>query len=116
MARTTLLRTAFAALAGSAILAQTAAATSEPKNQLPFTRPVATRAAQAALQQTQADPPIQGEPKNEPPFTRPVTVVVAANGSGFDWLSGAIGGAGGLGVALAAGGALLVLRKSPRIA
>ena len=119
MTRFTLLRTSVAALGAAAVLAQTAAAAGEPKNEWPFTRPVATRTTQSSLHQAQANPPIQGEPKNELPFTRPVTVVVSSGGSGagFGWIDGAIGGAAGFGLAIAGAGVLLALRgRSPRTA
>jgi hypothetical protein len=106
------IRLAAVALAAAAILAQSALAGGEPKNEWPFTRPVAERSPQAAGHRA-TEPPIQGEPKSEAPFTRPATVVVSSAG-GFDWTSGGIGAAGGLGAALAGAGAVLVARKSPR--
>ena len=88
----------------------------EPKNEPPFTRPVTTRTPQAAPHRTsQADPQIQGEPKNEPPFTRPATIVIASDGH-FDWTSGGIGAAAGLGMTLIGAGGLALARKSPRSA
>jgi hypothetical protein len=116
MTRSTILRTTAVAFAAAAGFAQAAFAGGEPKNEWPFTRPVAQRTQQAAQHTAaQADPVIQGEPKNDLPFTRPATVVVVSGG-GFSWTDGAIGGAAGLGVAIAGSGALLVARKSPRTA
>jgi hypothetical protein len=111
----TIIRCTAVAIASAAILTQAALAGGEPKNQWPFTRPVGARTPQAvAAQRQQADAVIQGEPKNEPPFTRPATVVVSSGSIGFDWTSGGIGAAAGLGAALAGTGALLVARRSPR--
>jgi hypothetical protein len=116
MTRSTIIRTSVVAFAAAATFAQAALASGEPKNEWPFTRPVAQRTQQAAQHTAaQADPVIQGEPKNEPPFTRPATVVVVSGG-GFSWTDGAIGGVAGLGVAIAGTGALLVARRSPRTA
>jgi hypothetical protein len=117
--RSKLLRTTIVSFAGAAVVGQSAFAAGEPKNQWPFTRPVATRAAQAAAHPTaRHEPAIQGEAKNELPFTRPASVVVVANdsGTGFDWTAGGIGAAAGLGLALTGAGAVLVTRKSPRTA
>jgi hypothetical protein len=117
--RSKLLRTTIVSFAGAAVVGQSALAAGEPKNQWPFTRTVATRAAQAAARPTaQHQPAIQGEAKNELPFTRPANVVVVANdtATGFDWTAGGIGAAAGLGVALTGAGALLVTRRSPRMA
>jgi len=70
MTRFLLLRTGAVALGATVIVAQAAFAGGEPKNQRPFTRPVATRSTQSMQHQLRANPPIQGEPKNELPFTR----------------------------------------------
>ncbi len=113
---TRLVRTSAVALAAAAILVQTALAWGEPKNEWPFPRSVAGRATRASVDRTSnVDTPIQGEPKNNSPFTGPETVVIVSS-RGFDWTSGAIGGAAGLGAAvLATGGVLLVAgRKSAR--
>jgi hypothetical protein len=77
----------------------------EPKNQLPFTRPV-----EPAL----VSPEIRGEPKNEPPFTRPVELapVVVRSGGGFDWTSGGLGALGAGGAALAGYGLVLARRRA----
>jgi hypothetical protein len=114
----TIIRSTAVAIGSAAILAQAALAGGEPKNEWPFTRPVGDRTPQAVSEtkQQQAGPAIQGEPKNEPPFTRPATVVVSSGSVGFDWTSGGIGAAAGLGAALAGTGALLVARRSPRTA
>jgi hypothetical protein len=115
--RSRLVRTIVVSLAGAAILSQSAYAAGEPKNQWPFTRPVATRSAQAASPvNARQEPAIRGEAKNELPFTRPATIVVAHDSAGFDWTAGAIGAAAGLGIALAGTGAVLVARKSPQTA
>ena len=111
-----LLRTTIVSLAGAAILGQSALAGGEPKNQWPFTRPVADRSAQAAAHPAaHHEPAIQGEAKNELPFTRRATVVVSASdATGFDWTAGGIGAAAGIGLALAGTGVVLVSRKSPQ--
>jgi hypothetical protein len=115
MQLTHLIRTIAAGVAAAAFIAQGALAGGEPKNEWPFTRPVDTRSTQAAKHAAAADPVIQGEPKNEPPFTRPV-IVVASGSTGFSWRDGALGGVGGVGLALAGAGAVLAKRKSPRTA
>jgi hypothetical protein len=105
------------AFAVVAVLAQTAVAAGEPKNESPFTRLVGARTPQVAVNHAvQAGAAIQGEPKNEAPFTSPATVVVASGGSGFDWSSGGIGVAAGLGIALSGAGAARLVRRSPRTA
>jgi hypothetical protein len=109
------IRFAAAALAVTAILAQTALAGGEPKNEWPFTRPAAERSPQAAKHQP-TDVVVQGEPKNEVPFTRPATIVVNGDAGGFDWTSGGIGAAAGVGAALAGAGAVLGARRFPRTA
>jgi hypothetical protein len=116
--RSRLARTIIVSLAGAAVLGQSAYASGEPKNQWPFTRPVATRTIEAAAAaNSRREPAIQGEAKNQLPFTRPATVVVAHDTTaGFDWTSGAIGTAAGLGLALAGTGAVLVARRSPQAA
>lgn len=104
------------ALATAALLAQAALAWGEPKNEWPFTRMVGARTTQAAIHRASgANPVISGEPKNEPPFTRPATVIVTSS-SGFNWSSGAIGAAAGLGIALVGAGVLARVHKSPRTA
>jgi hypothetical protein len=116
--RSRLSRTIIVSLAGAAVLGQSAYASGEPKNQWPFTRPVAARTTEGAAAATSRhEPAIQGEAKNQRPFTRPATVVVAHDTTtGFDWTSGAIGTAAGFGLALAGSGAVLVARKSPQAA
>jgi hypothetical protein len=132
------IRSTAVGIASAAILAQAAFASGEPKNQWPFTRPVGGRAVESVVASTTAradaatrarrlrgeamnrryglgSGDIQGEPKNEAPFTRPSTVVISS-GRGFDWTSGGIGAAGGIGTALAGAGVLLVARRSPRTA
>ena len=111
--------TALVAVA-AALLAQPALAGGEPKNELPFTRPVATHELQGTTRQTKtSDPVIQGEPKNELPFTRPVAepaTVVVQTAAGFDWTDGALGLVAGVGIALALSAAFALTRKSPRTA
>ncbi len=115
---TQLLRTSAAGIVLTAVLAQAALATGEPKNELPFTRPVAARTAQAATKTVQASSPvIQGEPKNELPFTRPVSepaTIVVRGSSGFSWTDGAIGLIAGLGVAIVGVGATTLARGAQR--
>ena len=146
MTATKLLRRAAVVAVGTAILAQTAAAAGEPKNQWPFTRPVGERAPQAATLARTASTDVRGEPKNELPFTRAVgrrttqgtrqpasngtagtgepknqppfvqTAIISASGQGFDWTDGAIGGMAGTGVGLLAAGLLLITHKTPHTA
>jgi hypothetical protein len=138
-----LLRRAAVVAAGTAILAQAAAAAGEPKNEWPFTRPVGERTPQAATLARTASTDVRGEPKNELPFTRPVgrrttqnatqpasggtagtgepkneppfvqTAIVSPSGQGFDWTDGAIGGMAGTGIGLLAAGLLLITHKTP---
>jgi hypothetical protein len=115
MTHAQLLRTIAAGIGAAALLAQSAAAGGEPKNEWPFTRPVGTRTTQAAHGSPQRAPLIQGEPKNEPPFTRPATVVVTT-ARGFSWTDGTVGALAGIGIALAGGGGALIVRRSPRTA
>jgi hypothetical protein len=116
-----LLRSTIILAVTAVFLAQTALAGGEPKNELPFTRPVVTRATQATPSVTQTSPEIRGEPKNELPFTRPVvtrqpaTVVIQSSG-GFSWTDGAIGLAAGVGVALSGAAAVGLTRRSPHTA
>jgi hypothetical protein len=130
------------------MLVQTAAGGGEPKNEWPFTRPVAARAPQSAGAAASAATDVHGEPKNVWPFTRRVdsrspqaavaraivitspsrgepkneppfvqaTVSTAPTGEGFDWTDGGIGVLAGIGLALSAAGALLIVRKSPQTA
>jgi hypothetical protein len=116
--RTQILRTSVAGVLLAAVLAQVAAAGGEPKNEPPFTRPVASRTSQAATHSTQATSPlIQGEPKDEAPFTRPVaqpaTIVVKAS-NGFSWTDAVIGLIAGLGLATVGAGATGLVRRAPR--
>jgi hypothetical protein len=113
---TRLLSATVVALAVVAILAQAALASGEPKNEWPFTRLVGARETQAVARSgSTTSPAPRGEAKNEPPFTRPAVVVVSSN-SGFDWSSGGIGVAAGLGVAVLGAGALSLVHRSPRTA
>jgi hypothetical protein len=121
MYRMQFLRSTAVAAVGAAVLAQTALAGGEPKNELPFTRPVVVaRATQATSSATQTSPEIRGEPKNELPFTRPVVTqpatVVIQSSNGFRWTDGAIGLAAGIGVALSGAAVVGLTRRSPHAA
>jgi hypothetical protein len=118
MTLSSLTRITIVSLASTAVFVPSALAGGEPKNETPFTRPVAPRSAQAATQPTvRREQPIQGEAKNQLPFTRPATVVVAKTGeSGFDWTAGGLGAIAGVGIALTGAGAVLVARRSPQTA
>jgi len=72
MHRAHLIRLQVALAAGAAVLAQGALASSEPKNEPPFTRQVPQQRSFAAATHT-ARIAAQGERKNESPFTRLVT-------------------------------------------
>lgn len=108
------LRSTAVGLAAAGILAQSALAGGEPKNQWPFTRTLDNRSTQGVARSTVPAPMSQGEMKNEAPFVRPATIVAAGSGGGFSWTDAAIGGVAGIGVALAGAGALAVARKPPR--
>ncbi len=113
------LRSLALAATGAAILAHGALAAGEPKNEAPFTRPVAARSLSQTSHSATTPPQIRGEAKNELPFTRPVstppTLIVKTRG-GFNFTDGAIGALAGIGVALSAAAALALARKSPRFA
>jgi hypothetical protein len=116
--RTQILRTSAAGILLAAVFAQAAVAGGEPKNELPFTRLVASRTPQAATHIARASSPlIQGEPKNEAPFTRPAaqpaTIVVKAS-SGFSWTDAVIGLIAGLGLAIVVAGATGLVRGAHR--
>ena len=115
MTTTHLLRSVAAGLATAAILAQSALAAGEQKNQWPFTRTVEARATQVMTASHAQAAPV-GEAKNQAPFTRPVAVVVASSRGGFSWADGGIGGLAGIGIALVGAVALTAVRKSPRTA
>lgn len=104
-------RTALATLTAAAVVAPVASASGEPKNEWPFTRPVAARVpAQATSSVTPAPAPvINGEPKNEPPFTQSVAAPsLAIRSGGFEWADAGVGAAGAIGfVAIALGAAVL---------
>lgn len=116
---TQILRSSAVAAVGAAVLAQTALAGGEPKNEWPFTRPVVTRTTQASTAVAKAPPEIRGEPKNELPFTRvvtqPATIVVRSDG-GFSWTDGALGLVAGVGIALSGAAAVGLTRRSPQAA
>ena len=110
---TTFLATAILA----AWLSASALAGGEPKNEWPFTRPVADRAPAQVVKTNHAAIQIQGEPKNQPPFTTPVvqgTTIVTTPGHGFSWLDSAIGAAAGAGLVFAGLGSLLLARTTRR--
>jgi hypothetical protein len=115
---TQILRTTTVGILLTMVLAQAALAGGEPKNELPFARPVASRTLEAATHAAQLPSPvIQGEPKNEWPFTRPVTQpqsIVVKSSSGFSWTDAAIGLIAGLGVAIVAAGATGLVRRPHR--
>jgi hypothetical protein len=111
---TTFLATAIVA----ASLSASAFAGGEPKNEWPFTRPVADRAPAQVVQAKSAPTEIRGEPKNQPPFTTPVvqgTTIVATSGRGFSWLDGAIGAAAGVGLVFVGLGSVLLARTTRRV-
>ena len=114
------IRSIAVALIGAAVLATSASAGGEPKNQWPFTRPVGARAAQSvAPAKVTNDPPIQGERKNELPFTRPVggarpATVVIQSDTGFSWTDAGIGLLAGLGLAATGAGVLSLAHKAPQ--
>ena len=113
-------------IVASAVLAQAALASGEPKNQSPFNRQIAVRTVQSTVlaQPTVATGGL-GEAKNELPFTRQVAVVpndtsdvvsrylarrqapaiASSSGGGFDWTL-----AIGIAAALTAIGTGLTLR------
>lgn len=96
-----------ASLVTAAAFTTAAWAGGEPKNERPFD----------AVQGTAlSEPFLQGESKNRLPFTRPTTIVVSADGSGFDWADGGIGAMAGIGIVLAGAGAVLLARRPPRTA
>ena len=72
MSITTTIRTLVAVTAVTGTLASSALAAGEPKNTLPFTRPVAAPALTlvATLKHGSGTIALLGEPKNVSPFTR----------------------------------------------
>jgi predicted NBD/HSP70 family sugar kinase len=109
-------RIALATLIAALAVAPVALAGGEAKNGWPFNRPVAVQTT-AHVQSAPANV-ISGEPKNQLPFTLPVrsqssTIIVRAS-SGFSWGDAAVGAAATLGLAIAAAGALALLR-TPRL-
>lgn len=65
-----LLRVTAVAAAAGVLLAQSAAAAGEPKNEWPFTRPVVARVQQSATTNGSEPTDVHGEAKNGWPFTR----------------------------------------------
>src|SRR5437868_2001424 len=114
MTRSEIMRTTLATLVAAVAVAPIGLAGGEPKNELPFTRSVTATAIAP-----QASAPTSGESKNETPFTRPIstppTIVVRGRDS-FDWAAAAIGAAAGIGLSLAAAGAVAFTRipRTPR--
>ena len=126
------------AMVVSAAVAQGALAGGEPKNELPFTRVVATRTVQSVshssistarvageakneapftrqVAATPAEPAATGEPKNETPFTNVATVASDGGGVGFSWIDASLGLVLGIAMTMAAiGGTLLALHRTPR--
>jgi hypothetical protein len=81
----------------------------ESKNQLPFTRPVAT-GEDARIAQS-----VAGEAKNDLPFTQAVeSPATGGTEGGFDWGDAGIGLAAGVGMAALIGGGLLLTYRGPR--
>jgi hypothetical protein len=140
MNTSTSIRVATAAMIVAGALSPVALAGGEPKNELPFTRPVGDRAL-TQVQPSGAQVGV-GEPKNQLPFTRPVTEasdgiaqslageakndlpftqvvespVVGGSDGGFDWGDAGIGVGAGFGIAaLVAGGLLLTYPRGRKI-
>jgi hypothetical protein len=140
------LRVTAVAAAAAVLLAQSAVAAGEPKNQRPFTRPVVARVQQSAMTHGSQATDVHGEAKNGWPFTRRVDdrsrqaaarasalappqgeakneppfvqpVISSASAAGtFNWTDGAIGVLAGIGLAVSLAGVLLIARKSPQTA
>jgi hypothetical protein len=88
----------------------------EPKNEWPFTRPVADRTTAQVNRSAATEPAvINGEPKNEPPFTQPVaTRTIVIRSGGFDWGDAGVGAAGAIGVVSIVLGAAVVTSSNRR--
>jgi hypothetical protein len=112
------------ALAGLAVTIGVLAgsANAEPKNQWPFTRPVASRGLSQNFSRPAADPGPRPEAKNELPFTRAVVVTTNGQRHGSAALAVPGGNSGGIDWPLAAwvvvaatiltGGAVVFLRST----
>jgi hypothetical protein len=124
---TTIIRITAGALIAAGAFTPVALAAGEPKNEPPFTRPVAAATAShldrvggtLVVPSSGGEP--RGEAKSETPFTRPIaapTVIVRA-GSGFDWGDAGIGAAATLGLVIVTLGGAAALRlpykRGPRI-
>jgi hypothetical protein len=100
-----------AAVAVVVAIVPVALAGGEPKNELPFTRPAA---AHATTTTSHFNSVVQGEPKNQAPFTAPAgdsaPTLVVRTSAGFNWADAAIGAAAGIGLILAAAGAVILTR------
>ena len=87
------------------------ASKAEPKNQWPFTRPVAAHARSLAANEVGHGASRyligQGEAKNEAPFT--TVVVTRSSGGGTDWIELTLGG---IALVLVAGVALGIVQLS----
>jgi hypothetical protein len=66
------IRIATAGLIAAGVISPVALASGEPKNEWPFTRPVAVDTSYRVVQGASGSPVGYGEAKNEWPFTRPV--------------------------------------------
>jgi len=110
------IRTTVAALVAIGALAPAALSAGEPKNEWPFTRPVAQRVTAQQQSPATIDRSGYGEPKNEPPFTRPVAAapIVVHSSGGFDWGDAGIGAAGILALLSIAGGLTLMVTTRRR--
>lgn len=117
MSPRTTIHFATAAVIAAGIAAPLAAATGEPKNMPPFTRPTVSQsqpASRATAAATESAPPA-GEPKNEPPFTRPVATATDLRAtSNFKWTDAALGALTAVGVMFAAAGGLIAVRATRR--
>jgi hypothetical protein len=123
-------------VAVSAVMAHGALAAGEPKNDRPFTRPVADRVSQSASRLAPQHVSLAAEPKNEAPFNRhvivtyrqpsvrgesknmlpftasaPVGSAVVDSGSGFNWTDALLGVVLGISLSVAAAGATLFARR-----
>src|SRR4051794_12739290 len=91
------IRSTVITVACAAILVGPALAGGEPKNELPFTPHVTSRAQAAANVPPKPEPMTNGEAKNASPFTGPATAT-AQSSNGFSWPDGGIGLIVGIGL------------------
>jgi hypothetical protein len=143
MNTSTSIRVATAAMIVAGALSPVALAGGEPKNELPFTRPVGDRAL-TQVQPSSAQVVGVGEPKNQPPFARPVagasdgptalglkawgerlqgearvyqqlrSGTARSSADGFNWSDAGIGVGAGLGIAALVAGGLVLTYRGPR--